>query len=324
MINRVLVSVIVPVYNVCNYLERCINSVIAQSETNIELILVDDGSNDGSGDICDNYAKIDNRVKVFHQKNSGRCAARNVGLKNSKGDWIYFLDSDDWIEPDFIKELLEVNKKTGSEIVSCKTQVWKGDDIDKRNIDTNSISILSLDEIIEGLLNQKIVRFELWNKIIKKELLDGVVFLEGQISEEVHIDRYIFMRANSMSHLDKTLHNYLKYRPGNTSSKFNPNRMCVFSELDQMSSELYKLGKNKLTEIINCIEMQFVILIYMEALKFGKIKDIKKQLDLYIDKYYNIAIKSKYFPNHRSLLVFKYFPRLYYYILEYKKIIANK
>lgn len=99
------ISVIVPVYNVEVCLPECINSILAQTFTDIELVLVDDGSPDGSGIICDNYAKKDNRVKVFHQTNGGSSCARNYGLDVAKGEWIVFVDSDDYVGPDYLKEL---------------------------------------------------------------------------------------------------------------------------------------------------------------------------------------------------------------------------
>ena len=319
MDDKIKVSVIVPVYNVVNYLDRCIKSVLMQTEKNFEIILVDDGSSDGSEAICDNYEKLDRRIKVFHQANSGRCIARNVGLQNAVGEWVYFLDSDDWIEPDFIRDLLAVYNQTGSNIISCKTQIWIGNDISERNVDTDVITTFNLERIIEGLLKQKIIRFELWNKLIKKELLDGVEFLPGQLSEEVHIDRIIFLRTNSLSHVDKTLHNYVTQRPGNTTSRFNPSRMCIFSEFDELAADLDKMGKSNLAEAVYCIAMQFVILIYMEALEFRKVYDVKTQLEQFRNKYYPIAKNSQYYPSQTGLSVFWYSPRLYYYILKYKK-----
>ena len=319
MTDAITVSVIVPVFNVVNYIERCIKSVLNQTEKNFELILIDDGSSDGSEVICDNFAGIDSRVRVFHQVNSGRCVARNVGLQNASGEWIYFLDSDDWIEPDFIKELLAVYKQTGSNIISCKTQIWIGNDINDRNVDTDTITTFNLDAIIKGLLKQEIIRFELWNKLIKKELLDGVSFLQGQLSEEVHIDRIIFLRTNSISHIDKTLHNYLTQRPGNTTSKFNPSRMCIFSEFDELASDLNERGMGNLSEVVYCIAMQFVILIYMEALEFGKVDDVKTQLKQYCNKYYPIAIQSQYYPSQAGLRIFNLSPKLYYRVLNFKK-----
>lgn len=105
------ISVIVPVYNVEDYLHRCIDSILSQSFTDFELILVDDGSPDNSGKICDEYAQKDNRVRVFHKLNGGVSSARNLGLDNAHGEWVTFIDSDDYVEVDYLKELIDAQQK---------------------------------------------------------------------------------------------------------------------------------------------------------------------------------------------------------------------
>ncbi len=112
-----LVSIIVPVYNAEKYLDRCVDSVKAQTYTNWELLLVDDGSKDASPLMCDKYASEDKRIRVFHQQNGGICAARNTGIKNIKGDYFFFCDNDDRIEPDAIEELLYLAKTENADMV---------------------------------------------------------------------------------------------------------------------------------------------------------------------------------------------------------------
>jgi len=117
IINNPLISIIIPVYNAKEYLRRCLDSILRQNYTNIEVLLIDDGSSDGSEAICDEYALLDKRIKVIHQKNTGVSAARNVGLDLAKGDYISFVDSDDWIENDLLETLLNISKESGSYIV---------------------------------------------------------------------------------------------------------------------------------------------------------------------------------------------------------------
>ena len=111
-----LISIIIPVYNVEKYLKKCINSVINQSHKNLEIILIDDGSTDKSGIILDEYAKIDERIKVYHKKNGGLSSARNYGIKRSNGNYICFIDSDDFISKYMIENLLNNLLKTQSDI----------------------------------------------------------------------------------------------------------------------------------------------------------------------------------------------------------------
>ena len=100
------ISVIVPVYNAEKYLHRCIDSILAQTFSDFELLLIDDGSKDNSGRICDEYAAKDSRIRVFHKKNGGVSSARNMGLDNAKGDWITFVDSDDWVKQDYLYSMI--------------------------------------------------------------------------------------------------------------------------------------------------------------------------------------------------------------------------
>lgn len=115
--NNPLISVIVPVYNVEKYLPRCIDSILAQTFTDFELLLIDDGSNDKSGEICEEYAKIDNRIKVFHKENGGVSSARNIGLDNAHGKFVSFVDSDDWLEPACLAECLKIAEIENADIV---------------------------------------------------------------------------------------------------------------------------------------------------------------------------------------------------------------
>ena len=117
--NVPLISVIVPVYNTGEELKRCVDSILAQTECSLELILVDDGSTDGSGALCDGYAARDPRVRVLHRENAGVSAARNAGLDMARGEWVAFCDGDDWLEPDMYETLLGVGRTTGADCVFC-------------------------------------------------------------------------------------------------------------------------------------------------------------------------------------------------------------
>ena len=118
-----LISIVVPIYNVEKYLEKCINSIIIQTYKNIEIILVNDGSTDSSGKICDIYLKIDKRIKVVHKKNGGLSDARNVGIENAKGKYIAFIDSDDFLDSDFIEILYNLIIEYNADVSCCKCNV---------------------------------------------------------------------------------------------------------------------------------------------------------------------------------------------------------
>lgn len=177
-----LISIIVPVYNVEKYLEQCLDSILNQTYKNLEIILVDDGSTDNSGSICDRYGEKDSRIKVIHQKNGGVCAARNTALKAVTGDYIGFVDPDDWCAEDMFEYLCTKLEETDSDVSVCryyriiegKTTTSRCDGIDR---------VLTKDEAIEELVNHFIIRHIFWNKLFKRELFEDFLFPEGRIYE---------------------------------------------------------------------------------------------------------------------------------------------
>lgn len=151
------VSVIVPVYNVEKFLKRCVDSILAQSFTNFELILVDDGSTDGSGEICDQYAEIDDRVSVKHHTNQGASAARNHGIDAARGEWITFIDSDDYVLPDYLHNLYQASLKSETDLVMTGIKLVHENEPDKvvvREWRESVVKKENLDELYEGNILQ--------------------------------------------------------------------------------------------------------------------------------------------------------------------------
>ena len=185
-----MISVIVPVYNVEPYLRNCLDSIINQTYKDMEILIVDDGSIDGSDDICDEY-KSDKRVRVFHIKNKGLSGARNVGLDNAKGDWIAFVDSDDWIEPEMYEVLLKRAEETGADIVECGIFM----EFKARTIQYPAIQDTVCEtEAIEALIRRKI-RNQVWNKIWKKECFSDIRFPDGRNYEDISTVYKIVQKA---------------------------------------------------------------------------------------------------------------------------------
>ena len=177
----VLISVIVPVYNVEPYLRKCLDSIVGQTYSDLEILIIDDGSTDGSGKICDEYAAQYERIQVFHTENKGLSCARNLGLDNANGDWIGFVDSDDWIELDMYEALIRKAKETGADIVECgvlteyTTRTIKSPAINDTVSDTEA-----LDALIKGS-----IRTQVWNKIYRSSLFYTIRFPDGQAYEDI-------------------------------------------------------------------------------------------------------------------------------------------
>lgn len=171
-----LVSVLVPVYNVENFLERSIKSVLSQTLSDIELILVNDGSTDSSGDICDEFARDDKRVRVIHKENEGFYSARNVGLRYAKGEYIYFMDSDDWIEDNLLEVNYNLGKKYNAEVVlfGHYRDNFKEDSHSTR-LEPYSFDVIS-GNCSFSFFNQleSIIGMAVWQLLIKKEVIDAL------------------------------------------------------------------------------------------------------------------------------------------------------
>lgn len=178
--NSPLISVIVPVYKVEKFLDKCISSLISQSYKNLEIILVDDGSPDKSGKICDAWSNKDDRILVIHQRNSGAGAARNTALKKARGDYITFVDSDDYIAPQMYEYMLSLFEND-IDIVECDyVNVWD----DYMNFDNNeSVDQAKLYTCVEALkenIQDHYFRQLIWNKLYRKNVVEGIFFLLGK------------------------------------------------------------------------------------------------------------------------------------------------
>ncbi len=191
------VSVIVPVYNVQAYIRKCLDTLIAQTYKDLEIILVDDGSTDMSGYICDEYAEKDERIKVIHQKNKGLCGARNAGLKVATGAYIGFVDSDDWLKDDMYEYLVKKLEEYKADIVSCRYyRVVNGKDTTSR-CDGEDV-ILTQKQAIRELVNRFILRSTFWNKLFKRKVFDGFEFPEGRTYEGTVSMHKVFENAKTI------------------------------------------------------------------------------------------------------------------------------
>lgn len=178
-----LISVIVPVYNVEKYIYQCVDSILNQTYENLEIILVNDGSLDNCGKICDEYAKKDNRIIVIHKENGGVSSARNVGIENSHGKWISFIDSDDWIEKEYFEIMLEQAQSQNAEIIVCGyNKIW-GNSVEKINILGKKEIYNSKEYLIKTLNPQSGCGF-CHMKLIKKESINNIRFDESLIIGE--------------------------------------------------------------------------------------------------------------------------------------------
>ena len=203
-----LISVIVPIYNVVNEVERCVQSILGSTYKNLEIILVDDGSNDGSSELCDRLLKKDYRIKVIHQENKGLAAARLKGFLESRGGVLSFIDSDDYIDQSMYEEMLKSLEEQNADIVFCDYN-----SITKNNIVKNAFaeSDIKLDRerALKFLADDSLKSF-MWNKLYKREVLQEEDFYIGRTMEDLLCMHHIFDRCNSIVYCKGGFYNYVR------------------------------------------------------------------------------------------------------------------
>ena len=195
---RELVSVIVPVYNVEKYLKRCLESIINQTYRELEIILVDDGSKDESGKICEQYGKIDKRIKIIHKENGGLSSARNVGLADAKGKYISFVDSDDWIAKDMYEYMVGLIEKNEAEAVQCNFIQTNGSKVIIN--EPEDIHIYTNKDICQFYMefSTKTGSYSVWKFLYKKEVLKDIKFREGKINEDIDYNYKVLARCKKI------------------------------------------------------------------------------------------------------------------------------
>ena len=205
-----LISVIVPIYNVEPYLNRCIESIVNQTYKNLEIILVDDGSPDNCPAMCDRWAKRDSRIKVIHKQNGGLSDARNAGLASATGNLISFIDSDDWIEPDFFSSLFNAMEAVGAEAAECSTAYTAEDGKVLQVRSAASPSTLGRIDALRRLVLEDGVYQTVWNKLYQRRIIEGIPFAVGKCNEDDFWTYQVLDRIQNLATVETPLYHYLQ------------------------------------------------------------------------------------------------------------------
>ena len=244
-----LISVIVPVYRVEEYLERCVKSILSQTYKNLEVILVDNGSPDQCPAICDACAEKDARVKVIHQENKGLSGARNAGIDAASGEYLAFVDSDDYVSPHFIEELYQLLQDTGCAIGQCRFSYVKGDGLVEEG--DSAFCIYRGESLMEQLYGpeEKATCFVVaWNKLYRAELFKetGIRYPEGRIHEDEATTYRLFHEAKKLAFLDRALYGYYTENGGSITSVFSAKRLQWLTAHEERIAFFKKNGYEKL------------------------------------------------------------------------------
>ena len=212
-----LISVIVPVYKAEKYLRRCVDSILSQTLPDFELILIDDGSPDNSGRLCDEYAAKDQRIRVLHQKNGGAAAARNAGLDAAAGEWITFVDSDDWVHQDYLRVLHETAMIQSADLVACRYRMVRSDSQPDKN---PQIPRLSPEDVEEYWIGDRMGATVPWGKLYRCELFRELRYPEGRTGEDEYVTYRVLFGCNHPVFVDNVLYWYYVNRCGVSRSSY--------------------------------------------------------------------------------------------------------
>ncbi|CAM4143503.1 glycosyltransferase family 2 protein [Zobellia nedashkovskayae] len=314
------ISVIVPVYNTELYLEKCVNSIVSQTFSDIEVILVNDGSSDSSPRICDELQQRDKRIYVIHQKNQGVSAARNAGMKSANGDFVNFVDSDDSLEPDMLELLYNNAINFTADISICS--VRKGN----QEIETTTTQprALTRDEAIIGLLNYSL-NWGAYNKLFKIELAQLEAF-EGSINEDVYFCFRVFQKASSFVFEDIKKYNYAVNDNSVSMSRFDSRYLQmtyvadkILNKVTDESTEIIETAKYN--NIIANISIANLILISNETKYKKELYQIKQKLRNY---HSFILSNKKVVLKHRvAYILIRFAPKYYRFLLGMYSKLTN-
>lgn len=311
------ISVIVPIYNVELYLPKCIESIINQTYKDLEIILVDDGSPDRCGEICDEYALQDARIKVIHKENGGLSDARNAGLDVANGQYVSFIDSDDFINENFYETLEDMIVRYNADIVQCEFlkvdeyEVYDFDDV--KELCDERVDLISSHSALDNLFNEKYVNtVVVWNKLYKRCLFKEIRYPKGKINEDEYTTYKVIFNAKKIAETNRAMYYYVQ-RPNSIMGQgFNLKRLDI---LEAYYDRVLFFNENKLFDLEKKAREGF------EATVRGLMVNVLKSnshnkneiLDLLIDYYrknytvFNRNIDAS-FKKRTIMLLFKYSP----------------
>lgn len=322
-----VISVIVPIYNAETYLKRCIESLLNQTYSNMEIILIDDGSTDNSLKICEEYSAKDIRIKVFSKKNSGPSDTRNYGLKKASGKYISFIDSDDWVEPKFYEYLYNLINEYDNTDIACVQYTTSDDNIiEKRE---NKRLLEEKEILIDYFCNNNIMTC-LWNKLYRIETIKDIFFDTevGNYGEDVLFLCKVFCKTKKLIYSNMEMYHYNVQNSSITRSYLDIKKVksCIKAHEIQIDCIRTRFNSDKFLDEKTLEKLAEVLLFFYGQIEKDTSKDviktIREKIKEIIKKYKNVNKKSKYL---YKLEIILYFGKLYFKIINVKnKLITKK
>lgn len=306
MNNQRLLSVIVPVYKVEKYLRQCLDSIINQTYKNLEIILVDDGSPDNCGKICDEYAKKDNRIKVIHKENGGLSSARNIGTQIAQGSYIAYVDSDDWLDRNMYSELIFILEKYQLDMVRCGA--YESNGVNRKIIlpkEKYKNKIFYNKEVLYRYFDEFLCKV-VWNAVYKKNIVKGIISPDKCNSEDNYVSGMYLYRTRKMMIIDKPLYYYRKNPESITHAGKNCTIdicLCTYKLICDLQANGF-LDDKILKLLYNKLAREIFHFIRDKNEKY-KIINIKREMYLFLLNNLNLRrrLELLYFIKVRKILV---------------------
>ena len=267
------ISVIVAVYNIEAYLEKCVRSIRRQTYRNLQIILVDDGSTDGCAALCDRLAGEDPRIRVLHKKNGGLSDARNAGSKLADGEYIAFVDGDDWIEETMYEGLLSAARAFGVPLAVCRyRKIYRGHTVDDS---TGAAVVFEGQEALESFLREEdavCIQNAAWNKLYRRELMGDLCFPKGKYYEDIVYTTRLLAKASGTVYLDSAFYNYVLEREGSIMGEGLGKRIFTdqLPAYEEKEVFLRSIGRNDLADIHRYFFYKRLLLYYIDLGKAEK------------------------------------------------------
>lgn len=318
------ISIIVPVYNVKEYMEQCIDSLINQTYKNLEIIVVDDGSTDESSQLCDQLKKKDNRISVYHKSNGGLSDARNYGLSYATGDYIGFVDSDDWISLSMYEDLMRMADKYNADIVSCGRYIHNS----KKILCCRFTSIektYSSEKALKEILLSREIDVAMWDKIFRADLFKDISFPVGENNEDIAIFYKLIGNANLIVHSGTIGYHYRKRQGSITHSRYSSQAATILLKhlynLKQYIIENFPELKEDYKKYL-AVNNYFLITEYIQKNGVKQSKEYSKLREIF-NETFPLLILHKNFEFKRKIAAVFVWLNIYSYYEKMKRIIKG-
>ena len=276
-----LISVIVPVYKVEKHLDRCVQSIVDQTYRNLEIILVDDGSPDNCPAICDAWAEKDNRIKVIHKENGGLSDARNAGLAVAAGEYVSFIDSDDWVDRSFMETLLDLSVRTGADIAECNFIKTSGST--EARTTSDAVTVCTTEEALEKHIKTEMFKQVVWNKLYRRNVINAV-FEKGKYHEDEFWTYQIIANCGKLAHIDRILYFYFQREDSIMGEGYSIKRLDAV-EAKLRRNDFIKMNYPNLGYISD-VDVRFTLMYHGQlALKYVDYKERKQAFSKLIAMY---------------------------------------